>query len=76
VTLLQLLSANFSDTARRRYVYAKPTLLSQSLSLLRDSVRKRYVPNADSFVQQANRQVVAEKQRALKQHAPKFKIKP
>lgn len=83
-TTLKLLIANFSETAREKYVYAKPQILACVLKLLPDDVKSRYVPGAESFCEQAEQQAIAEahnvafeRQQRLKARAPKVKlIKP
>jgi len=73
-TTLKLLIADFSEAARRTYVYAKPQSLESALRLLPDDVRSRYVPGAAGFYQQALRESherTVEKQRRLKAIAPK-----
>jgi hypothetical protein len=75
-TALRLLTADFSEAARQKYVSARPQLLQSALSLLPDDVKSRYVPEAGDFVKQAHcemHELVVRKQQRLKERAPKFK---
>lgn len=78
-TTLQLLIGNFSEAARRTFVYAKPQSLAIALRLLPDDVKSRYVPEATSFYDQAIRELhecTVKKQRRLNTTAPKTEWTP
>ena len=82
-TALKLLAAGFSKTARWTYVYSNPQLLTSALALLPDRVKSRYVPGADSFIDQARREraarsheQAAKTQAALRKKYQKIEIKP
>jgi hypothetical protein len=55
-TTLRLLMADFSATARRKYVYGDSRLLRDALRPLPDEVKSRYVPGASGFIEQADRE--------------------
>jgi hypothetical protein len=78
-TALRLLIADFSEAARKTYVYAQPQLLESALRLLPDDVKSRYVPGAAGFYEQALRELhqrTVERQQRLKQIAPRIKLLP
>jgi hypothetical protein len=65
---VELMIHNFSEQARSRLVYARPTALGAVLDLLPAEVKSRFVPGADSFYQQAIRETnehIADKQHGL-----------
>lgn len=55
-TALRLLMAGFSEQARRAHVYAQPTLLQTALRLLPEHVKSLYVPEAQDYIDQAERE--------------------
>jgi hypothetical protein len=81
-TTLKLLTADFSEEARRTHVYARPQLLKSALSLLPGDLKSLYVPRANDFIQQATREQeeqIARKREWLKAKAakkPTLKIGP
>lgn len=75
-TTLRLLFANFSEEARKAYVYASPGLLKSALSLLPDDVKSTHVPGASSFYAQACHELADQRQRKLNQMAPKCEWGP
>lgn len=73
-TALNLLIEDFSQQARRAYVYADRRKLQDALDVLPADVKARHVPDADNYLTQADHELAIKRQQDLKPRAPQIEF--